>query len=733
MKQILKYAAVVLAALSLALPAHSQSRKKVGVVLSGGGAKGVAHISALKVLEEAGIPIDYITGTSMGAIIGGLYSAGYDTHTLDSMVRSQDWRSLLSDRVSRRNMSTWLRENQERYVLTLGLDRDKRFVMPSGLVGGNNVYNLLTELTMDYHDSISFRSLPIPFACVAYDMVSGRTVVLNHGNLPLSIRASMSIPGAFEPVHIGNMILIDGGISNNFPADVLKDMGADIIIGVDVGAMQRDAEQIKSLGDMFNQITYFTGEQTYQENLKMVDLVIKPDLHPFHAGSFSAEAIDTMLVRGETGARDKWDELIALKKKIGISPSHSYERGRLVELDKPVGIDRVVFEGLDMQRENIVSRVVGFAEDTEISPSEIQQAVARLQGTGLFTEVSYRLEGSEAPYAVVFVVKEKSMNSIGVGIRFDTEEMAAILLNATFSSRKLGRSTFGITARLSENPYGEVKWAFGSAISRVMSLSYMFKYNRQSLYYKGDKQSNMDFGNHRIDLGFSNIRLKDFKMRVGLRYEYYDYHSLLTNDVWDVDLHSQGLVSYYFITHYESLDKRHNPRRGHLWEFGASLNTSNFINYKGDSPYAALNFDYLTAISVSRRVTFLPGAFGRVLIGENIAYPSLNVLGGTVAGRYMPQQIPFVGIGHFEQFDNAIVGAKLDMRVRLWRKHFVSAKTNYARYNDDALDIFDKGHSLFGMGLGYSYETMLGPVEVLVDYSARQGKVGIYAGIGYYF
>ena len=214
---------------------HSQEqRKKVGVVLSGGGAKGMAHIKALKVIEEAGIPIDYIAGTSMGAIVGGLYAIGYTTEQLDSMVRKQDWTFLLSDRIKRSAMSLTDRERSEKYTVSIPFTKTPKDAATGGLMKGQNLANLFSDLTVGYHDSIDFNKLPIPFACVAANVVNGEQIVFHDGILSTAMRASMAIPGVFTPVRQDSMVLVDGGIVNNYPADVVKAMGADIIIGVDV-------------------------------------------------------------------------------------------------------------------------------------------------------------------------------------------------------------------------------------------------------------------------------------------------------------------------------------------------------------------------------------------------------------------------------------------------------------------------------------------------------------------
>ena len=270
-------------------PSGMAERKKVGLVLSGGGAKGIAHIGVIEVLEKAGIPVDYVVGTSMGSIVGGLYAIGYDIQVLDSMVRNQNWSFLLSDKVYRDNLSFPEKEMTEKYILSFPFGRGKENRMPAGFVSGQNVYHLFSDLTVGYHDSLNFEELPIPFACVAANIIDGKEVVLKQGDLVQAMRASMAIPGVFTPVHLDSLILVDGGIVNNFPVDVAKAMGADIIIGVDVQSDLKKAEQLNSLPGVMGQLIHLLCMNKFEENLKLTDLYIKPDLNEYSAASFNQE------------------------------------------------------------------------------------------------------------------------------------------------------------------------------------------------------------------------------------------------------------------------------------------------------------------------------------------------------------------------------------------------------------------------------------------------------------
>ena len=225
--------------------------KKVGVVLSGGGAKGMAHIGVLKVLEKAGIPVDIVTGTSMGSIIGGLYAIGYNANSLDSMVRVQDWSYVITDKEDLRRQSLNDRKKQNTYLLSTGLTIGKRDLQAGGIIKGKNLAELFNQLCVGFADSLDFsRDLPIPFACVATDIIDNSEVDFHSGRLPQAMRASMAIPAAFSPVRIGEKVLVDGGLKNNYPADLAREMGAEIIIGVTVQGAPKSAEDVNGTMSM---------------------------------------------------------------------------------------------------------------------------------------------------------------------------------------------------------------------------------------------------------------------------------------------------------------------------------------------------------------------------------------------------------------------------------------------------------------------------------------------------
>ena len=302
----------------------SKKRLKVGLVLGGGGAKGAAEVGVLKVIEEAGIPIDYIAGTSIGSIVGGLYSVGYHSAALDSLFVSQEWLSLLADRDNNLSDEPITERDGVTYIFGFPVSRrgSKAADPAFGAVKGDNLMDLFQRLTM-VRDSINFNELPIPFRCVAADVKTWSEVVLDRGSLPRAMRASMAIPGAFKPVIMGKKVLVDGGLLNNLPVDVVRKMGADVVISIDL-AQDKPTKRNFSLKDSFgiggliDWVISRPDVKKYHENRAATDLYINPDLGKYGVTSFSRESIIQMMKLGERDARTHWKALLDLKRRIGV-------------------------------------------------------------------------------------------------------------------------------------------------------------------------------------------------------------------------------------------------------------------------------------------------------------------------------------------------------------------------------------------------------------------------------
>lgn len=726
--------------MTVALSSLDAQRKKVGVVLGGGGAKGVAHIGVLKVLEEAGIPIDYVAGTSMGAIVGGLYAIGYTPGEIDSMVLEQDWTMLLSDRIKRSSLTFPEKENAERYILSLPFGKEKKDRVIQGMIRGQNLMNLFSNLTIGYHDSVDFKQFNIPFACVAVDAVDGKDYVFDKGSLPLAMRASMAIPAVFAPVRLDSMVLIDGGLNDNFPVDVARRMGADIIIGVDLGTSDlKKLENLNNPGDVIGQIIALHGYEKYARNKEQTDLLFRPNVAPYNAASFGTVALDTLIRRGEQEAYSRWDEIVALKEKIGVPADYRPEEDGHVRKSYPVlptdsfHIRNISFVGTDPRDEKWLMKISGLRENSRITLRELHHAMSVLIGSNAYSNVNYKLTG-EKQQDLVLTAQKKSVSSVNLGVRFDSEEIIGVLLNATFDHRARNHSKVAFTGRVGgKTSFARLDYAIERNPLRNLNLAYQFTYQDLDVYQKGDKIYNTSYTHHFAEFGYSDMNWLNFKFKLGARYEYYDYNSFLyTGESNQYEVKPEGFISYFAMAHLETFDRRYFPTKGVSLKADYSVYTDNFVGYNGHAPFSAVGLNFTAVVPITSHFSMLPSLYGRVLIGGNLAYPFLNAVGGEVEGRYLPQQLPFAGINRVEIFDNSIAVARLHFRQRIAGNNYISLIGNYAIHHNDFFHLL-QGKSVWGGSLGYAYNSIAGPLSANFSMSNQNKSLQFYLNLGFSF
>ncbi len=679
MKHFICYLIFLFTISSLSAQTYSRpQRKKVAVVLSGGGAKGVAHIGALKVIEKAGIPIDYVVGTSMGSIIGGLYSIGYTPEQMDRLVRKQDWQFILSDAVNRNEELLIKKQYSEQYTISVPFEKKPKDALKGGVIAGRNIARLFSELTMGYHDSINFNKLPIPFACVAQNLVDGKEYVFHSGKLALAMRSSMSIPGVFEPVKWNGMVLVDGGMINNYPVDVAKKMGADIIIGVDVQEGLASSDKLNTLSDIAGQIINLLGIQKYNENVQNSDVHIHVNVEGYSSASFNEQAIKVLLERGETAAQKNMEALMGLKRQIGIAP-------------------------------NFIPKQHG----PYIAPFTSTQEV----------KVIKEIDPGKIPD-----------NTISVGVHFDNESLAALLLNTNINLNKKGTHQASLTVRLGQQIFGRLdytvhpfnpKWFF--------TLSYQIGDNDMDLYNNGHKACTYSYIHHLAQINISRS-WNNIRCSLGGRYEYYNYNNVLVPSGINKNkftLQNQHLITYYGQMHFDSYNRRTYPTKGTKWNILCELQTDNGVRYEDDKTIPILSALWEGAFRITNRFTFLPWIGGRAILSKEYSFASANMIGGNTESRYVPQQFPFVGVNHMQLVGSKLLEAGLRFRQRMGSNHYVTATANAGVQNNEWEGLLKK--TLWGGGVSYGYDTFLGPIEVTFNYSSITKKFGTYISLGYEF
>ena len=713
-----------------------EQRKKVGVVLSGGGAKGMAHIKALKVIEEAGIPIDYIAGTSMGAIVGGLYAIGYTPEQLDSMVRKQNWTFLLSDRIKRSAMSLTDRERSEKFIVSIPFTKSPKDAASSGgIIKGQNLANLFSDLTMGYHDSINFDKLPIPFACVAANVVNGEQIIFHNGILSTAMRASMAIPGVFTPVRQDSMVLVDGGIVNNYPADVVKAMGADVIIGVDVQNALKKADKLNSAPDILGQIVDITCQSNHEKNVDLTDTYIRVNVDGYSSASFTPAAIDTLMRRGEEAAKAQWNSLLALKKKIGISDNYVPKRhGPYSSLSnvRTIYVTDISFSGVEADDKKWLMKKCNLKENSNITTQQIEQALYQLRGSQSYSSASYTLTDTPEGYHLNFLLQAKYEKRINLGIRFDSEEIASLLINGTADLKTHIPSRLSLTGRLGKRYAARIDYTLEPMQQRNFNFSYMFQYNDINIYEEGERAYNTTYKYHLAEFGFSDVWYKNFRFGLGFRFEYYKDFLFKKPEFIGLDVESEHFLSYFAQVHYNTYDKGYFPSKGSDFKAAYSLYTDNMAQYNEQAPFSALSASWASVIPATRRFSIIPSIYGRVLIGKGIPYPLKNAIGGEVYGFYIPQQLPFAGVTNMELMENSIIITSLKFRQRMGSIHYLTLTGNYGLTDSHFFEIL-KGKQLFGISAGYGMDSVFGPLEISLGYSNQTDKGSCFVNLGYYF
>ena len=750
-------------------------RLKVGVVLGGGGAKGASHIGALKYIEEIGIPVDYVAGTSMGSIIGGFYALGYSPDELTQLIAGINWSEYIGNKIDRPMMSEEVRQRNSTMVINVPFsleslykkDSNTSFIsqLPSAYVNNSSLINLFNNLCVGYQGEMDFNDLPIPFACVATDMVTGEEVVLRNGSVPTAMRASMAIPGLFSPVTIGDKVLVDGGLVNNFPADVLREMGADIIIGVEVTSTKDiTTNDIKSLPQVFGRLVTNSTSAKRIDNRKMCDVHIIPDISGFGMLSFTPEAIDTLVGRGYKRASDFHDQLLSIKKAVDASAGHPVSKTLRAPHAKNLATDAVLiqsikFDNASPKDSRWLLRKGGLEAGNRYMQDDVENAMKVYRGTGCFDEITYRIMESDSTqwnnqlsdaYDLNVDMKPAKPHVFGLGVRYDTEEGAALLLNAGLNEKKFGGSKINFNAKLSYNPQISLVYTYSLPAVANFNLAYNYRNEHFGIGGIGETKRglNMRYHQHKVSGYISQFHLLNFSTKIGLSY---------ANTVYDLSSVEETLMDSTIITQnkmltpfvslaYDNLDDayfaKHGIKARLTGRYHIDMDTPVIDDIDFEDKYFALAYAFQSYLTPGNgRFTIIPQVYGRYVSGLPLYYNLFNIYGGEIEGRHFEEQIPFIGFATVSNLDsyNATV-FRLDLRYNFYGKHYLTGMYNFAAYLEHLLyydfslsEAFD--FKTQGAGLKYSYNSALGPISLTVHWSeTRSGHhVGAYFSFGYTF
>jgi NTE family protein len=396
---------------------YALERPRIGLVLGAGGAKGLAHIPVLKLLDELDVPVDYIVGTSIGGIIGALYAMGHTGAEIEKITAGLNWDMLFRDLPPRSQRPYFNKKDDGKYQLDLVWD-DWFPSAPQGLIFGQNIFQMLSVLTFSYATERDFDRLPVPFRCVAVDLVTGNQVILGEGSLALALRATMAIPTVFSPVKWGDQLLVDGGLLNSLPVDVAREMGADIVIAVDLTTPLGGLESLDSANRILSQSILLVEHEHRRDNAADADMLIQPDMTGLGAMDFfSPEKRTEIKEQGEAAAQEAREELLRIKERYSLSREERSIREARKDL---LTIGELSVMGNERLSQEFILSQLDMLSGEQVSVEKINQKVQALYALGYFEQIHYEINqlfGEEI--AIMLIVREHPSGKLRLGIRYD--------------------------------------------------------------------------------------------------------------------------------------------------------------------------------------------------------------------------------------------------------------------------------------------------------------------------
>ena len=694
------------------LPVCCAHAQKVGVALSGGAARGLAHIGVLRVLEDAGVPVDLITGTSMGSVLGGLYAVGYTAAQLDTIATTEDWTRLLSDPVDRRDLPVDRKATEDHYLVTLPIHRGG-IQLPQGVVAGQRISQLFTGLTWSAHGIRDFRELPIPFAAVATDLETSRAVVLDHGFLPDAMRASMALPSVFSPVVLHDTVLIDGGVIRNLPAQDARALGADVLICSDVTDPLEPRDSIVSFVDVLVQSVSFRVWDSEAEQRRKCDVVIIPDVREF--STFGFDRAHEVIARGEAAARAALPDIKAALARGSRGASRPRPpqppRTPLVEPES-VRVTSVRFDPPNLAPSGLLARTLGLKPPVWVSPRDLDERIAHVYATGVFENVRYRLENGE----LTVLLRERAAGRFGVGLRYDSRYKASVLLSSTVGRGAGGGGVSGqADVRLGQQlqAIAAVRQPVGDGRAVMLRAATEFARSPFDLFEDGHRvaQARVDLGAVGLSVARSLGTAVDLSARVKTEYAHWveDVSAVATPDV------DRLFYTVAGIGQLDTYDRGVFPRSGVALR--AVTEWGNRLGDGGGGAFSHNVAELVAYLPLFRRVSLWTGG----TVGASGGDPPphyLFSLGG--ANRYYlfpDRDFAFVGYHAQELRGRHVQKAELGVQWELARDVVARARWNAGT----ALDhwTFDPASYVQGAGVELGLRTFAGRVSLSASGNAH--------------
>jgi NTE family protein len=722
-------------------PAPGQ-RPKIGLVLSGGGAKGLAHIGILKAIDSAGLRIDYITGTSMGSILGGLYAVGYSADSIEKITRHIDWDLLLSNQSGTRSMIMDEKSEYDKYDVELPWV-NHWFRFSTGVIEGQELWMKFAELFRPVYNIKDFSKFSIPFKCIATDVSTGEAVVMDTGEIVPALRASMAIPGIFTAVDYGGKRLVDGGIVHNFPVKDVREMGADIVIGSNVSGPLRRRDQVTNALQVLLQIVFFREAVDTREQIPLCNIYVSQPLEKFGMGNFGEAS--KILEEGLEEGRRLYPQFKRLADSLNAiyGPQEVVAHNRLPTVP-PVKISAYHIVGLQHTSEGFFVQSMNLRTDHYYTADTLSRMVRRSYGTRYYNRITYALEPlPDSTSRIDFEVDENPLTFAKIGLNYNQFSGISAILNLTSRDFFTPTSRSLVTLNIGQNfrARAEHLQYFSRRANFSFTLGMQFDNFQITTYNNNFKEAGLYNQTYfKVDGHFGYSTNRDLTIGLGSRFEYIDYEPSLASSL-EFKGNNNFVTNYFFIRN-NTLDRPVYPRRGMKVDaeadyvftqnpraqyFASRINRSD--TSFSDLPYQRLLVNFDQYIPLSERYTLQTHLQG----GLNLHYKDNIMNEFSIGGltENFHNQVVFAGLREGTFYSSSMAEVMVALRYQLFSNVLITGKANILFNNFiTKSNFFVTPDFLSGYALTFTYMFALGPLELSAMYSDQSRSVLGYVNIG---
>jgi len=715
-------------------------RPKIGLALSGGGAKGLAHIGILKAIDSAGLGIDYITGTSMGSIIGGLYAVGYSGDTIEKIARKIEWDQLLSNQSSLRNIIMEEKDEYDKYDLELPWV-NHWFRLPTGVLEAQELWLKFGELFYPFYKIKDFSRFSIPFKCIATDVSSGGAVVLDSGEIASAIRSSMAIPSLFTAVEYNGKKLVDGGVVRNFPVKDVKEMGADIIIGSNVSRELLSASKVTNAFQVLLQVAFFREAEDTRIEVPLCTIYIPVPLEKYSMGSFG-EA-DAIIEAGLEEGRKLYPRFKKLADSLNtLYGEQSIMRNRIPDTHT-IKISSFEVKGLKKTTTDYLVHSMNLLTNHYYTAENLTRMVRKAAGTRYYSRISYSFEPlPDSSCKIIFDVTENPLTFAKIGLHYNQFSGISAIVNLTTRDFFTPNSRSLVTLNIGENfrIRAEHLQYFSRTSNFTFILGTQFDQFHISTYQNYKQAGIFDQAYFKFDGNLGYFTNRNLSTGLGTRFEWIMNNPTISSSNIGFQGKNDFTTSYFFVRH-NSLDRAIYPRQGLKIEAEGGLvyevhphidGQGNIIppdSVVSSNPYQRIFLHAESYFPLSRHSTFL----ANIQTGMNLSYHK-NVLNEFAIGgltNIFHNQITFAGLREGTFYSSSVAAFQIGLRYQLFSNTYLTGKINTLFSNFTSRGSFlNSPDFLSGYSMTFSYNFALGPIEISAMYSDQSRRVLGYVNIG---